>query len=194
MMPAAVGPGEQRILATERHRAHGLLDNVGVQFQATVIEKPDQAIPMIESVTNCLRQGGATGQAVKQVAQPNMHRLDQRTAALLAHPLAMLGRLAADFGLDRIQSGDPLQRLVGQRRFRGDVDIVTRVMSFSRDEGLDRLGRQGIDLVGDDRCDDMGEGIEDRAMFGQSEGREFLDVTDDGFDDGTPMEQRPVEE
>ena len=31
-------------------------------------------------------------------------------------------------------------------------------------------------------------------MFGKSEGREFLDMTDDGFDNVTPMEQGPVEE
>ena len=67
-------------------------------------------------------------------------------------------------------------------------------MSFSRDKGSDRLWWQGIDLVGDDRGGQVGKGIEDGAMFGQSEGGEFLDVTDNGFDDVTPVEQRLVEE
>jgi len=67
-------------------------------------------------------------------------------------------------------------------------------MGFSWDEGLDRLWRQGIDLIGDDGSDDVGEGIADGPMFGQSEGREFLDVTDDGFNDVAPVEQSLVEE
>jgi hypothetical protein len=66
---------------------------------------------------------------------------------------------------------------------------VTRVMGFSWDKRLDRLWRQGIDLIGDDGGDDVGEGIADRPMLGQSEGREFLDVTDYGFDDVAPVEQ-----
>src|SRR5689334_4258005 len=53
---------------------------------------------------------------------------------------------------------------------------VTRVMGFSRDRSSDRLWRQGIDLIGDKRRRQMGEGIEDGAMFGQSEGGELLDV------------------
>src|SRR3954466_7568335 len=67
-------------------------------------------------------------------------------------------------------------------------------MGFSWDKRLDRLWRQGIDLIGDDGCDDVGEGIADRPMLGQSEGREFLDVTNYGFDDVAPVEQGLVEE
>src|SRR4051794_22089608 len=62
-------------------------------------------------------------------------------------------------------------------------------MGFSWDRGPDRLWRKGIDLIGDSRGDDMGEGIEDGTMLGESEGREFLDVTNNGFDDVTPIEQ-----
>src|SRR3954465_1866101 len=71
---------------------------------------------------------------------------------------------------------------------------VTRVTGFLWDRGRDRLWRQGIDLIGDDRGGQVGKGIEDGAMFGQSEGGEFLDMTDDGFDDVAPVEQRLVEE
>jgi hypothetical protein len=41
-------------------------------------------------------------------------------------------------------------------------------MGFSWDKGPDRLWRQGIDLIGDNRGDDVGEGIEDGPMFGES--------------------------
>jgi hypothetical protein len=65
---------------------------------------------------------------------------------------------------------------------------------FFWDRGGDRLWRQGIDLIGDDRGGQVGKGIEDGAMLGQSEGGEFFDVTDDGFDDVAPVEQGLVEE
>ena len=52
----------------------------------------------------------------------------------------------------------------------------------------------GCSIIPDNRDGQMGKGIEDGAMFGKSEGREFLDVTDDGFDDVAPIEQSLVEE
>jgi hypothetical protein len=64
-------------------------------------------------------------------------------------------------------------------------------MDFSWDKRLNWLWCQGIDLIGDDGCDDVGEGIANGTMFGQSEGGELLDVTDNGFDDVAPVEQRP---
>ena len=53
-----------------------------------------------------------------------MHRLDQRTAALLADLLALLRGLAADIGLDRIKRTDPLQGFMGKRRVRCDMNVV----------------------------------------------------------------------
>ena len=67
-------------------------------------------------------------------------------------------------------------------------------MGFSWDKCPDRFWRQGIDLIGDDGGDDVGEGIADGTMFGQSEGGELLDVTDNSFDDVAPVEQGLVEE
>src|SRR3954452_16989906 len=81
----------------------------------------------------------------------------------------------------------------GQRK-KVSPPILTRVMGFSWDKRPDRLWRQGIDLIGDDGGDDVGEGIDDGTVFGKSERREFLDVTDDSFDNVAPMEERLVEE
>src|SRR4051794_13310341 len=71
---------------------------------------------------------------------------------------------------------------------------ITRVTGFLWDRGRDRLWRQGIDLIGDDRRRQVSESIEDGAMLGKSEGGESLDVTDDGLDDVAPVEQGLVEE
>ena len=69
---------------------------------------------------------------------------------------------------------------------------VTRDMGFSWDKGMDWLWRERVELIGDQRGDEMGESIEHGTVLGQSEGRELLDVTDDGLDDATPIEQSLV--
>src|SRR3954471_3860328 len=81
-----------------------------------------------------------------------------------------------------------------RERAHGGGCYITRVTGFLWDRGRDRLWRQGIDLIGDDRRRQGSESIEDGAMIGKSEGGEFLDVTDDGFDDIAPVEQGLVEE
>src|SRR4051794_9094471 len=83
-----------------------------------------------------------------------------------------------------------LAHLRPERTYSG----LTRITGFLWDRGRDRLWRQGIDLIGDKRGGQVGKGIEDGAMFGQSEGGEFLAMTDDGFDDVAPVEQSLVEE
>jgi hypothetical protein len=62
-------------------------------------------------------------------------------------------------------------------------------MGFSWDKGMDWLWRERVELIGDQRGDEMGESIEHGAVLGRSEGRELLDVTDDGLDDARPIEQ-----
>ncbi len=79
---------------------------------------------MIERVTDRLRQGRAAGQSAKQIGQPGVHGLDQGTALLLTLLPAVVGRLAADVGLDRIQRADPLQSFQGKRRLRCRKNVV----------------------------------------------------------------------
>src|SRR3569833_2664215 len=43
------------------------------------------------------------------------------------------------------------------------------------------LGLERVDLVGGDGRDDVNEGVDDGSMLGQIEGRELLDVADDGL-------------
>src|SRR4051812_24858683 len=86
------------------------------------------------------------------------------------------------------------QTVIQHQRARYGEIQGTRVTGFLWDRGGDRLWRQGIDLIGDDRGGQVGKGIEDGAMLGQSEGGEFLDMPDDGFDDVAPVEQCLVEE
>ena len=84
-LPAAIGAGEQRVLAPESDRAHGAFDGVGVQLQAAVIKIQDQPVPVVQGVADRLGQCGTAGDTLELFGQPGVHRLDQRPAALLAY-------------------------------------------------------------------------------------------------------------
>ena len=43
------------------------------------------------------------------------------------------------------------------------------------------LGPERVDLVGGDGRDDVNEGVDGGSMLGQIEGREFLDMANDGL-------------
>jgi hypothetical protein len=79
---------------------------------------------VVQSITNCLGQCGTAGDARELLSQPGVHCLDQRTATLLTYRATVLGSNAADIGLDLIKRSDPLQRLLGQGRLVGDVNVV----------------------------------------------------------------------
>ena len=51
------------------------------------------------------------------------------------------------------------------------------------------LGLERVDLVGGDGGDDVNEGVDDGSMPGQIEGRELLDVADDGLGHVPGIEQ-----
>ncbi len=54
VLAAAIGIGEQGILAIERKRADGSLNRVGVELDASVIEEAREALPTREGVTDGL--------------------------------------------------------------------------------------------------------------------------------------------
>ena len=59
------------------------------------------------AVKTAWNQCGTARDTFELLGQPGMHRLDQRSAALLTFPLAVLGWRGADVGLDLIECGDP---------------------------------------------------------------------------------------
>src|SRR5215212_10359630 len=103
----------------------------------------------------------------------------QQTAGRLGRP-----DTGGDFYVRRMfRSGPPRIDLDGTVQASRGAAPITRVTGFLWDRGGDRLWRQGIDLIGDDRGGQVGKGIEDGAVFGQSEGGEFLEALV-GFRDG----------
>ena len=51
------------------------------------------------------------------------------------------------------------------------------------------LGLERVDLVGGDGRDDVNEGVDDGSMLGQIEGRELLDMANDGLGHVPGIEQ-----
>jgi len=58
ILRAVVVAGEECVLARKNLRAHRAFDDVGVEIDATVIEEAGQALPVLERITDGLRDGG----------------------------------------------------------------------------------------------------------------------------------------
>src|SRR5271166_4957424 len=99
--------------------------------------------------------------------QPGPRCLDDRTAALLAAGAAVLGRLAADLGLDRVEPGDLSQRLSGERRLGRRVELVEASPAMRPTENqLDRAAA-ALRQSGEPRVAiDMQLAVEACEMFG----------------------------
>ena len=54
------------------------------ELQPAIVEIPDQPTPVVQGTAHCLCQRGAAGDTFELLAQPGVHRLDQRPAVLLS--------------------------------------------------------------------------------------------------------------
>ena len=97
-------------------RSDGALHRVGVHLDAAVIKKRGQAGPVAERVAHGDCQIGRAGHLIYMRAQPLMQRLHDRSTSLVSNLLAILGGLAADLRLDRIERGNARQHLGRKRR------------------------------------------------------------------------------
>lgn len=96
MLGAAVGAGEQGVLARQGERPDGALDDVVVDLDTAVVEEQAEALPARQRVADRLGELGLLTDELELVAQPRLERFDQRPAALLADLATLLGRTTAD--------------------------------------------------------------------------------------------------
>ena len=101
VLAAAVGAGEERVLAVERDRADGALDGVGVDLDPAVVEEAREALPARERVADRLGELALLADERELGAQPGLELGDERTRSFLADGAALVGRAAADVVLDR---------------------------------------------------------------------------------------------
>ena len=76
----------------------------------------DETLPVIQAVAKLLGEPGLAGNARQLLLEPRPERHDERLALLLAHAATLVGAHAPDRLLGRIELGDPLERLAGDRR------------------------------------------------------------------------------
>ena len=142
--------GEERVLAIEDDRADGALDDVRVELDAAVVEEADEPFPVVQTIAELLGDPRLAGDARQLMLKPWPKRHDKRFALHLTHATTLVRAQASDRLLDRIELGDPLERLAGDRRFAlGVVEepaSQVRPAEGERDPAVRRLG--GDRLVG----------------------------------------------
>src|SRR5215831_9204236 len=135
MTSSAIAAREKMIPSAKNYRLDCPLNGVGVQFQTAIIEEASQSFPVIQGIPDRLGQFGAAGDTLKLLRKPGMHRLDERSTALLTYRSAVLGRRATDLGFDLIQRSDLPQGFLGDRRLVRDVDVVKLAPRVSKAKG-----------------------------------------------------------
>src|ERR1700733_6142820 len=61
---------EERVLAIEDDRADGALDNVGVEFDASVVEEADEPFPKVQAITKFVVDPGLARDAPQLMLEP----------------------------------------------------------------------------------------------------------------------------
>ena len=124
-----------------RHqRADAPLDDVAVELDAAVVEEPYEPVPVVQGVADVLGDGRLGRDAGELLLEPGFERQHERLAALLAHDASRVGAAASDGLLDRIEGGDPLKRLAGDRCGAALGDVVEAAPHMGPAEGeRDRL-------------------------------------------------------
>jgi YD repeat-containing protein len=108
---AAGGVGEEPVLAPDDEGADGVLDEVGVEWDAAVVEDADELRPLVVEVGERLA-GERLGRHARQgVVEPAAQRGEHGPRALLADVVPLLGRRVLRRALDGIELLDPPESL-----------------------------------------------------------------------------------
>jgi hypothetical protein len=108
---AFIVTGEERILAIEGNRADQGFDPVGVDLDAAIGQEGLQPVPVVMDVGELFAQAGLGGDLATLRLQPVAEGGRQWCSAGLARGEALIGRDAADIGLDGMELGDAAQPL-----------------------------------------------------------------------------------
>jgi hypothetical protein len=81
---AAVGTGEERVLAVESDRANGTFVGVGVDLDAAVVEESRRALPARQRVADRLGELGLLADQRQPFAQPRFEIGERRSAPVMA--------------------------------------------------------------------------------------------------------------
>ena len=66
---------EERVSAIENDRADATLDNVGVEFDVSVVEEADEPFPMVQTITKFVGDPGLAGDARQLMLEPGLNAM-----------------------------------------------------------------------------------------------------------------------
>src|SRR5258707_10116567 len=93
-------------------------------------------------ITKFVGDPGLARDVRQLMLEPGPERHDERLALLLAHAATLVGAFAPDRLLDRVERGDSLKRLTGDRRFTlGLVEEPAPQVRPAEGEGDPAIGR-----------------------------------------------------
>jgi hypothetical protein len=124
VLRAVIVAGEECVLARKNLRAHRAFDDVGIEISAAVIEEAGQALPVLERITDGLRDGGFGRHPAELSLEEAFERVAMWRGLLAAYGASLLGALASDGLLDPVECGNAHERLRGNGgvAFPGDLE------------------------------------------------------------------------
>src|SRR5580698_9575795 len=126
---------KERVLAIEYDRPDPAFDDIGVEFDAAVVEETGEPVPVVQAVTDLFGDRRLGGNAGKLLLEPTLEYDDQRLAFVLEHAAAMVGARAADRLLYSIERGDAFERFAGDRRVAGFGEVEESAAQMRPAEG-----------------------------------------------------------
>src|SRR6266853_2374480 len=136
VLRALIVAREQRIFSIESNGTHASFDDVGIEFDAAVIEEAGEPVPVVQAIADVFGDRRLGGDARELLPEPGFERQHQRLALFLPHRAALGGAAAPDRLLDRIEGGDPRESLAGNRSGAAlrDVEESTSQMGPAKGE------------------------------------------------------------
>src|SRR5215470_6918876 len=140
--------GEECVLAIENDGTDSAFDYVGVELDAAILKEPGEPVPVIQAVTDLVRDLRLSGDAPELMLEPGFERCHQRLALVLAHPAPFIGAHSPDRLLDCIERGNAFERLARDRRIAALGDVEEPAAQMRPAEGKrDGLARRGSNLL-----------------------------------------------
>src|SRR5580692_9737434 len=97
---------KERVLAIEYDRPDPAFDDIGVEFDAAVVEETSEPVPVVQAVKDLFGDRRLGGNADKLLLEPTLERGDQGLAFVPTHAAALVGARTADGLLYSIERGD----------------------------------------------------------------------------------------
>ena len=143
VLAAAVGAGEQRVLAVERNRSDRSFDDIAVDFDAPVVKEAGQSFPARQGVTDRLGKLALLADQAELGPKPGLELIENGLAVLLPMRASLIGAAGPGLGLDGVEFSDAFERLAGDRRGTGGGELIEAPADMSPTEGELHVAARG---------------------------------------------------